>query len=429
MQTRNLAYGIIVLIVVAVFFSGCLGGPAPPVNPGDNVTPGNNFTPGNNVTYAGNGSVAEGNNHFATDLYSQLKGGEGNIFFSPFSISSALAMTYEGARGQTADEMSAVLHLEKNDSARRGGYAALFAAINRGNKSYELKTANDLWIQKDKPLLENYTQVVQTYYGGSANLMDFHSDPEGSRMAINGRVENQTEGKIQNLIPSGLITTDTRLVLTNAVYFKGEWARQFNTTFTKEEDFTLGSGAKNKVPMMHRTDSFNYSEVDGIQVLEMPYSGGDLSMLVLLPKSGELGQLENSLTPEKLEAWKAGMRTHEVEVYLPKFKFEAKYMLGDTLQNMGMRQAFSDSADFSGMTQAEGLKIDRVVHKAFVEVDEKGTAAAAATAVIMVPTMAPGGEEPPTPVFRADHPFIFIIQEKGTGNILFMGRVADPTAG
>jgi len=426
MQTRNLAYGIILLVVVAVFFSGCLQPvtpPNPPVNPGGNVTP------GGNATSLSNSSVVAGNNQFATDLYSQLKGKDGNVFFSPFSISTALAMTYEGARGQTADEMASVLHLPTNDSARREGYATLLSGINKGNKSYELKTSNELWIQKDWPISGDFTQAISTYYGGGANTLDFKTNPDGSRVTINDRVEEQTNSRIKDLIAPGLITTDTRLVLTNAVYFKGDWAREFNSTFTEEADFSLDNGAKKTVQMMHSTDIFNYTEADGIQVLEMPYSGDDLSMLILLPKEGELGQLESSLTAETLDAWRQGLRKQEVKVYVPKFRLETEYGLGDTLKGMGMRQAFSDSADFSGISEAEALKISEVVHKAFVEVNEEGTEAAAATAVIMVTTAMPSEPPPPTPVFRADHPFIFVIQERSTGNILFMGRVADPSAG
>jgi len=417
MTLRNHVFGIIAFAMLALSISGCFA-PPPPFNPGNNTVPG------------AAGTVAEGNNRFAMDMYSQLKNESGNVFLSPFSISTALAMTYEGANGSTASEMSSVLHLPQNDTERREGYATLIYKINNGGGKSELSTANALWLQKDRPLLGSYTQDVMQYYGGNTSLLDFRSDPEGSRSLINSWVENRTNDRIRNLIPEGLITPSTKLVLINAVYFKGEWVRQFNETDTEDGDFRTGILSSKKVRLMHSTDVFNYMENDKLQMLEMPYSGANLSMLVLLPKNDDMGSLESSLSVDNLESWKQSLEEQSVQVYMPKFKFEKSYMLGDTLQSMGMKQAFEDSADFSKMTGAKDLKIDVVVHKAFVEVDEKGTEAAAATAVIMGPTAAaPGHEPPPIPVFRADHPFIFIIQEKASGSILFMGRVSDPSAG
>ncbi len=414
MNFRNLTYGTIMVVAVAIFLLGCLGQP-PEVVPGPPLS--------------ANSTVVEGNNHFATDLYSQLKDNGGNVFFSPFSISTALAMTYEGARGQTAEEMSAVLHLPANSTVRRDDYAALLASINSGNNNYELKTANDLWIQEDKPLSESYMQTIQDYYGGTANTLDFMGNPEDSRLTINNRVEQQTNGRIKDLIRPGFINYDTRLILTNAIYFKGKWAQTFDSSLTEEKNFTLARGMKKKVPMMHATEQFFYTEIDGIQILEMPYSGGNLSMLVLLPEEGELDQLEDSLTSENLDSWRQDLSEQKVSVYFPKFKFETGFSLGETLQDMGMQQAFSNPADFSGITQTEGLKISDVVHKAFVEVNEEGTEAAAATAVGMGITSAPMEEPPKIPEFNADHPFIFMIEERDSGSILFMGRMADPTAG
>jgi serpin B len=414
-MTSRFAYGAFALMIAIMLFYGC-------------VTP--NPVPPSNVTNGPTNSVVDGNNRFAMDMYSQLKNKSGNVFFSPFSISTALAMTYEGANGSTASEMSAVLHLPKNDAERKEGYATLIYKINNGGGKSELSTANALWLAKGQPLQVGYSQDVTRYYGGNITQLDFKSDSEGSRKLINSWVENKTHDRIKDLLPDGVITPFTKLVLTNAVYFKGEWVRQFNATFTEDADFHTGTLPTKKVQLMHSTDEFSYMENDKLQMLEMPYSGGNLSMLVLLPKNDDMGSLESSLSVDTLESWKKGMKEDRVEVYMPKFKFETRYMLGDTLQSMGMGQAFSDSADFSKMTGAKDLKINAVIHKAFVEVDEKGTEAAAATAVVMVATSAgPGHEPPPIPVFRADHPFIFIIQEKTTGDILFMGRVADPSAG
>jgi serpin B len=416
MVGRTPVFGLLALIALTIVFAGCV---SPQPAPG----------PGHNATLDADNSVVQGNNRFAMDLYSQYKGKEGNVFFSPFSISTALAMTYEGADGKTADEMSSVLHLPVNDTVRREGFSALISVINKGDGKSVLRTANALWLQKDQPLLDSYLRNVRDNYGGEATSLDFKADPDGSRIHINDWVANQTEDKIKDLIPRGLITESTKLVLTNAVYFKGEWVRQFNETFTKEGDFRSAPGVVKKAMLMHAEDEFYYMENEELQMLEMPYSGGNLSMLILLPKGDGMGSLESSLTPENLQSWKQALGKETVQVYMPKFKFDTSYMLGDTLEGMGMQQAFSDSADFSGMTGAKDLKISEVVHKAFVEVDEKGTEDAAATAVIMVPTSIGPGTHAEIPVFRADHPFIFIIQQKGSGNILFMGRVSDPTAG
>jgi len=240
-------------------------------------------------------------------------------------------------------------------------------------------------------------------------------------------VEENTGGRIKNLIPRGMLDRFTRLVITNAVYFKGEWVRQFNVKDTREEVFKVPGDRQSTVRMMRRTDEeamFNYGENGLLQILEMPYSGGDVSMLILLPKNGDMELLEKSLNAEKFSGWKSMMQNQRVNVFIPKFRFEKKYFMTETLSGMGMPLAFSPQADFSLMTGKKDLFISDVVHQAFVEVNEEGTEAAAATAVTMKLTAVM--PEQPIPVFRADRPFIFIIQRNAGGDILFMGRVSSP---
>ena len=366
-------------------------------------------------------------NQFAFDLYSNLKDAEeGNIFFSPYSISTALAMTCEGARGQTAEEIQSVFHFPGEDSTRRSSFAAIYNQLNKPNVEYELHTANALWVQKDYLLLDEYIETIESYYAGKATNLDFVGETEQARQTINSWVEDKTNDKIKELFSQGTLNQFTRLVITNAIYFKGTWVKQFDETRTREEDFRMSPGSVVQVPMMRRTGEdaeFNYAETDELQILEMLYEGEDLSMIVLLPKDDALDALEGSFTMENLDQWKAELAEQRVDVYMPKFTFESKYSLNENLIEMGMPSAFDPYvADFSGIDGTRGLFIHLVVHKAFVDVNEEGTEAAAATGVVAGRT----GMPPPVPVFRADHPFIFLIQEKGTGNILFLGRVVDP---
>jgi len=373
-------------------------------------------------------NVVDANNQFALDYYSKLKSKDsGNIFFSPFSISSAFVMTYEGAKSETAEEMRSVFYFPEDSNLRRTEYASIFDELNKGDKKYKLSSANALWAQQDYQFSKDYFDNVEKYYSGKATNLDFKKDPEGSRITINSWVENQTNEKIKDLIPSGLINTMTKLVLTNAIYFKGEWVQEFNQEDTKEENFYITPEETVKVDMMRRLDEeaeFPYYETADLQILEMPYSGEETSMLVLLPEEDNLEEVEKQLTGENLVIWQENLKKQRVKVYFPKFKLETKYFLKPFLGQMGMPTAFTEAADFSGMTGKRDLMIAEVIHQAFVEVDEKGTEAAAATGVVMEMTAMPA--EPVIPVFRADRPFIFLIQEKETGSILFMGRVVNP---
>jgi len=387
-------------------------------------------------TEAGLGSVVKANNDFAFTFYSEIKDSSENVFFSPYSISTALAMTYEGARGQTASEMADVFGFPEDASVRRPAYARFYNMLNPANAPYVLRTANALWAQQDYQFLPEYFDAIGDYYMGKVTNLDFVTKTEESRVTINTWVEGQTNDRIKDLIPVGVLDAYTRLVLTNAIYFKGKWAHEFNPEYTYDSTWwdmpQYSAVAPKTAEMMHKSDiKFNYSEDDIMQVLELPYKGDELSMLVLLPKlenggdpKAALTAVESSLSSEKLSQLRGSLRSVKLPVTLPKFKFETKSMLADTLKKMGMPTAFVyQDADFSGMDGSRELYIGEVIHQAFVEVNEEGTEAAAATAVIMV-----AGSAMPMQEFTADHPFVFLIQERLTGAILFMGRVMDPTA-
>lgn len=376
-------------------------------------------------TQPGIKAVANANNKFAFDLYSQLdKSENGNLFYSPYSISAALAMTYEGAKGKTADEMKSVFHFPESNILRPN-FAAIYNDINKGAKDYELRTGNALWVQQDFPFLADYKTRVEKYFGGKAANLDFVSESEKSRQTINSFIGEQTNNKIKDLIPTGFLNAMTRLVLTNAIYFKGTWQWEFDISDTRDSDFKITPTNIVKTPMMNMDPhkaSFNYADTGDLQILELPYKGDEISMLVLLP-SENLDAIETTLTAEKLNEYKSKMKETKLDsISLPKFEFDTKYFMKDVLSALGMPTAFSESADFSGMTGKRDLFISFVIHQAYVKVDEKGTEAAAATAVgTQITSVRPRTD------FRADHPFIFLIQDKGTGNILFFGRMVDPT--
>jgi len=376
------------------------------------------------ATLAGINSVISANNQFALDLYSQLKGSDGNIFFSSYSISTALAMTYEGARGKTAEEIQSVFYFPTDGNLRKSSFAAIHNQLNKPDAKYKLNIANALWAQNDYKFLDDYLTTLQQYYAGKATNVDFKNSTEKARQTINKWVESKTNNKIKDLFPQGSLNNTTRLVLTNAIYFKGTWIKQFEKSQTKDEDFRISPADTIKVPMMRRTDKnakFNYTEDDNLQILEMPYEGNKLSMMVLLPKNDNLSFLESSLTLEKINDWRSKLQEQRVDVFMPKFTFDTKYFMNETLAKMGMPTAFTYYADLSGMDGTQNLFIQKVIHQAFVDVNEEGTEAAAATAVdVGITSVKPRTD------FRADHPFIFLIQDKETGNILFFGRVVNP---
>jgi serine protease inhibitor len=468
-------------------------------------------------------AAADPVNAFGCDLYSRLAGDHPNenLFFSPFSMASALAMTAEGARGQTAEEMTRALHAPQADLSKlhaslsataeqlgekpapkdvRDRIASLRLQLDAANKKleserrydasavelqrktqqlaadlnqelakvdqYEFRAANALWGEKTFDIQQSFIDTVAKFYKtGGVFPVDFRNDPEGARVRINDWVSEQTRQRIKNLIAPKQIQPDTRLVLTNAVYFKGEWSDPFEADQTSEEDFTTLDGAKVRAPLMHKNGpkgakyaAFNadgslfatpdmiergaqdeaklYPARDGFLMAELPYKGGDLSMVLILPQSpGAMKNLESKLTSENLSAWTKQLKTRKVDVYLPKFKLETSYEMSDPLQSLGIKRAFvnpaePNGAEFDGISPSSDptkrLYISAVVHKAFVDVNEKGTEAAAATAVIALAGAAAPVKVPFVPVFRADKPFVLLIRDHRGGMVLFMGRFVKP---
>ena len=369
--------------------------------------------------------VSQGINKFSFDLYKKLKdkNKEENLFYSPASISIALAMTYAGARGDTEKQMANVLNFTLPQDRLHPAYSKLIENL-KSNKDYELSIANALWLQKDYKYLQEFLNIMKKYYKGGFNEVDFEANPEDARIKINNWVSKETKEKIKDLLNPKDITSLTRLVLTNAIYFKGKWQTEFNKKSTKDEDFYLINGQKTKVKMMYQKNTFNYYENDDLQLLEMPYKGDNVSMVIILPKAGKFKTVEDMMDEKKLQEWIKSATKTEVETYIPRFKFTQRFDLSKVLSDMGMKDAFSPAADFSGINGEKDLYITKVIHKAFVEVNEEGTEAAAATAVV-IDTKALIEEL----VFKADHPFIFLIRDKEMGSILFMGRVMDPNKG
>ena len=374
-------------------------------------------------------ACVEGNNRFAFNLFQKLVNSEmekgGNIFVSPFSISGALAMTYAGARGETQDQMKKVLQFNLEQKDLHPAFSSLFHAVNATKeKPYVLKTANALWGQVNYTFLKSFTSLIQTHYGGGFFPVDFVKQTEAARIRINRWVENQTEEKIKDILAEGDIDALTRLVLTNAIYFKGDWQTPFKEANTQTAPFHPTPDTSILVPLMTLTKKFAYMERnDKFQALELPYAGDDLAMVIFLPsKTHGFANFAADFSPKILTESLAAMRPARIQVFLPKFKTKTKYYLKDILSAMGMGVAFTDNADFSDMTGNHDLKISKVIHQAFVEVNEKGTEAAAATAVVMALKSMPM----PPKVFRADRPFAFLIRHKPTGSILFMGKITNP---
>ncbi len=365
-------------------------------------------------------------NTIAFEFYGREALKPGNIFFSPYSMYTAFAMAYEGAKGKTAEEISSVF-------AFRAAPADVWAELAKLNKDLasaardaEFKQANSFWAQQDYKFLPAYLKTLRARYGAEARQADFRTRPEEARTAINGWTEEKTKGKIKDLFPKGAINPLSRLVLVNAVYFKGKWQEPFKKEMTREANFTKADGSTITVKMMNSggtRDAF-YSENDYLQALRLPYKGGGLALLALLPKAGKnLSEVEKGLSGEKLEAIRAGLGEQKVKVFLPRFTFSSGFNLNGSLAELGMPTAFTDTADFSGMDGKKDLYVQTAVQKAFVEVNEEGTEAAAATGI----SMAFKSMAPDFAVFRADRPFLFFIEDPRTGLILFMGRVEDPT--
>jgi serpin B len=374
--------------------------------------------------------LVEGNTVFAFDLYAQLKSNQGNLFFSPYSISTALAMTYAGARGETEQQMGRVLHfVDSQQQQFHSAFGELQRQLSEASKEQgiELNIANALWAQKDHSFLPAFVERAKDVYQANVNQADFKSGAEAARAEINRWVAQETKDKIQHILPPGSLTDLTRLVLANAIYFKGKWAEPFKVTETSNQTFHVSNTRRTDVPLMHHFDEVRYMESNDFQALELPYSDGALSMVILLPRQVDgCGRLEDQLTSTLFSRALGQMKQQRVEIFLPRFKLESGFNLNDTLAKMGITDAFGRKADFSGIDGTQDLYISGVFHKAWGEVNEQGTEAAAATTVAIsarVVMKAP----PPPPVFRADHPFIFFIRDTRSGSILFLGRFEEPS--
>ncbi len=368
-------------------------------------------------------SIILANNEFAFDLYFKLKIREENIFFSPFSIFSAIAITYEGAKGNTKKEIEDVMGYPSSEFLRRPCMAKIYNEINEREKKYMLHIANALWIQKNYRILKEFKEIARMYYLAEAENLDFVKESEKSSEIINSWVYEKTNGKIKDLISKDVIGPLTRLIITNAIYFKGKWLKQFNKEKTEKADFYISENKKVKVQMMSIEEAnFKYYEDEKIQVIELPYDGKEVSMFIFLPKSFEMNSIDEYLNSEKFKQIRNSLKEEKINVYIPKFKMETRYALREVLYEMGIKNAFTMTADFSGITGKKELFISKVIHKAFVEVNEEGTEAAAATGVVMELTMIK-----PVKAFRADHPFVFFIYDNKYENILFLGRIINPS--
>lgn len=412
---------VLIVIGLAVLFSGCAEKqedmPKPTAIPTATET-----------SIGANASIANSINDFTFKTYSQLKKEPGNLFFSPFSISTALSMAAEGARGETLEEMQSVLELSSDSLATRKGFERLLNSLNDRNASYNLSIANAIWIEKKFSVRQEFSSALSTYYHALAQQADFANNPDGERTSINDWVAGRTNNKILDLIPQGGLDTLTRLVVVNAIYFKGDWAQQFDKNETQNATFFVSQSRNVSVPIMHisRSENASYYSNNELKALEIDYQGDDLSMLILLPNADRsLSDIEAGLSSTEITDIRAQLIRKPVQVWLPRFSMTGSIEMSNLLNELGMKSAFDPAiADFSGINSNGGLYISGIYHKAFINVNETGTEAAAATAVIVGITSIEV-----IPEFRADHPFIFFIIDKRTDTILFMGRVADPTSG
>lgn len=380
-------------------------------------------------------SFDDGSIRFALALYERLRQRPGNLCFSPFSIRAVLGMALAGARGETAVQMAGALYTPRGDEMLQADVAALGRRLHGGSRHYTLSVANSLWAQQGAPLLPEFLDIVERQYRGAMQLVDFKGAPDAAGAVINRWVEDETHGRIKGLVPPGATDVLTRLLLVNAVYLKARWASEFSLSATCEQPFYLESGGRVRVPLMYQQTWAGYLHASGFEALDLPYRGDDLSLLVLLPeRSVSLHSFEETLSAALLDDVVAHMREQEVEVFLPRFTttWGAVDLRGD-LAALGMPLAFElGGADFSGMDghrppDVDALYLSAVVHKTFIEVNEHGTEAAAATAAMMDDGAAL--EPPPVSVFRADRPFLYAIRDRRSGVLLFLGRMVDPTVG
>lgn len=372
---------------------------------------------------------------FDLALYAQLRGRAGNSFFSPFSIRAALGMALAGARGETAAQIRAALGGAGDSDEIHEELTSLFRRLNSGpGGTHELAVANSLWSQTGAPVVSQFQELIARYYAGSFQPTDFRNDAEGARHAINSWIAARTKARIRNLIPPGMLHADSRLVLANAVYFKGKWSSPFYEPASLERAFHVEGGGTVDAVFMQQKRDYPHVRGKGFQAVELAYEGDAISMLILLPDDRDgLSRLETGLTPAVLRDCLRRLRVQEVRLWIPRFEVTWATDLFEALQALGMKAAFDpDSADFSGINglrppDAEALYISAAVHRAFVEVNEQGTEAAAATALAMEPRSAALFMERRAIDFDADHPFLFAILDRKSGTILFLGRLCDPT--
>lgn len=377
--------------------------------------------------------VAIANNQFAVDCYAQLSKKPGNQVVSPISINTSFAMSYAGAKGETASQMRQVFHFPNSASAVHTGYGALSKNLNeRSTADFKIVIANAMYSQKGYPILKPFQEILRDKYSTSLNLIDMTGWPNNfnqdkasaARKQINGWVADYTQNKITEILPPSLPNADTRLILVNAIWVKGKWAAPFSKALTTDARFYLDANTSVSVPTMYLTAGLRYTESDMLQVLELPYVSKQFAMVVFLPKkSCKLEEFEQALTLDRIEELRSQFKNKQVVVSFPKFKVQSEFDLKSSLQEMGVKDAFGMEADFSGITTRKTFFIDAAIHKSWLEVDEEGTEAAAATSLIV-------GEKSSSSknvVFNADHPFLFLIRDNQTGCIVFMGRVADPS--
>ncbi len=370
--------------------------------------------------------LVKGNNAFAFDLYRALREKEGNLFYSPYSLSVALSMTYAGARNATAQQMASTLYYTLPPSQLHPAFNALDLKLTPSDQSsFKLSVANALWGQSGFPFVKEFLDTLARNYGAGLRVLDFTAPArrESARQTINNWVSEQTAGKIKDLIGPDVLNEHTRLVLTNAIYFKGEWENPFNPA--EDGEFHTLRGDRVSVPIMSRRAIFGYTAGTGYEAIELPYKGDRISMVIVLPNAGQFENVECALDAAQFQGVLSSLKEQDIKVYLPKFRYDSRFSLGSTLAAMGMGDAFDRGrADFTGMYDSskvgERLFISEVVHDAFISVDERGTEAAGATGVIMEVTSLPKE-------VRVDRPFIFAIRDRQTGSILFVGRVLDPS--
>ncbi len=378
-------------------------------------------------------TITEDNNTFALDLYQTIRSQVGNLVFSPYSISLALAMTYAGAGGETQSQMAHALHFSLPADRLHPTFNALDLQLEQAGQPtspdvqpLQLNIANGIWAQANHPFLPGTLDLLAEDYGAGIHLADFIQQAEPTRQEINQWVSDQTKGKIKDLIPQGALDAMTRMVLANAIYFKGDWLSPFDPNSTQDAAFNLTDGSQTQVKMMFNTlHDLPYAGGDGYQAVELPYQGGNAAMDLLVPDSGKFNDFEAALDNQKLSAILQSLSSTTVVLGLPKFTYSSEFGLADVLKSMGMTDAFDPQrADFSGMDGQRDLYVGAVIHKAFVAVDEKGTEAAAATAVMMQAASEPAGEMTRLTI---DRPFLYLIRDIQTGQILFIGRVLNPS--